>query len=146
MTRSSAPGLRATGHQTLTAFGLHMPARLFVADPEGARAAALAATLRSIDSVLAEPLADCLARDERGEPCLEVRSPVDLEADVGLPAGHIFHRDLAWPFAADPAQAGRWGVETAHERVLLCGAGAVRGGGVSGIPGRAAAMQALQHR
>lgn len=140
------PGLRATGHQTLTAFGLHMPARLFVADPDGARAAALAATLRSIDSVLAEPLADCLARDEHGEPCLEVRSPVDLEADVGLPAGHIFHRDLAWPWAEADDEVGRWGVDTPDLRVLLAGAGARRGGGVSGIPGRAAALQVLQHR
>ncbi|WP_421740617.1 phytoene desaturase family protein [Cellulomonas sp.] len=137
------PGLRATGHQTLTAFGLHMPARLFVADPEGSRAAALAATLRSIDSVLAEPLEDCLARDVDGRPCLEVRSPVDLEADVRLPGGHIFHRDLAWPWAERDDEVGTWGVETADRRVLLAGAGARRGGGVSGIPGRAAAMAVL---
>ncbi|WP_456825622.1 phytoene desaturase family protein [Cellulomonas sp. P5_E12] len=137
------PGLRASGHQTLTAFGLHMPARLFVADPEGARTAALAATLRSIDSVLAEPLTDCLALDEHGEPCLEVRSPVDLEADVGLPAGHIFHRDLSWPWAETDDEVGTWGVDTSDARVLLAGAGARRGGGVSGIPGRAAALQVL---
>lgn len=137
------PALRASGHHTLTAFGLHMPARLFAADPSGARRAALAATLRSLDSVLAEPLEDCLARDENGEPCLEVRSPVDLEADVGLPGGHIFHRDLAWPWAEADDEEGAWGVETADPRVLLAGAGARRGGGVSGIPGRAAAMAVL---
>lgn len=135
--------LRATGHHTLTAFGLHMPARLFAADPDGARERALAATLRSIDSVLAEPLEDCLARDASGAPCLEVRSPVDLEADVGLPGGHIFHRDLAWPWAERDDEVGTWGVETAHPRVLIAGAGARRGGGVSGIPGRAAAMAVL---
>ncbi|MET0789766.1 MAG: NAD(P)/FAD-dependent oxidoreductase [Cellulomonas sp.] len=140
------PDLRASGHHTLTAFGLHMPARLFVADPDGARDAALAATLRSIDSVLAEPLEDCLARDEDGEPCLEVRSPVDLEADVGLPAGHIFHRDLAWPWAEADDEVGAWGVGTSEARVLLAGAGARRGGGVSGIPGRAAAMAVLGNR
>ncbi|MEZ0449143.1 phytoene desaturase family protein [Cellulomonas sp. ICMP 17802] len=137
------PGLRASGHHTLTAFGLHMPARLFAADPEGARAEALAATLRSIDSVLAEPIEDCLALDADGSPCLEVRSPVDLEADVALPAGHIFHRDLAWPWAESDDEAGTWGVGTADPRVLLAGAGARRGGGVSGIPGRAAAMAVL---
>ncbi|KQT01087.1 phytoene desaturase family protein [Cellulomonas sp. Leaf395] len=135
--------LRATGHHTLTAFGLHMPARLFVADPDGARERALAATLRSIDSVLAEPLEDCLARDATGAPCLEVRSPVDLEADVALPGGHIFHRDLAWPWAEHDDEIGTWGVATADARVLLAGAGARRGGGVSGIPGRAAAMAVL---
>ncbi|WP_456788697.1 phytoene desaturase family protein [Cellulomonas sp. P5_C5] len=135
--------LRATGHHTLTAFGLHMPARLFAADPDGARARALAATLRSIDSVLAEPLEDCLARDATGAPCLEVRSPVDLEADVGLPGGHIFHRDLAWPWAERDDEVGTWGVETADPRILIAGAGARRGGGVSGIPGRAAALAVL---
>ena len=141
------PDLRATGHHTLTLFGLHMPARLFRADPEGARAAALAATLRSLDAVLAEPIEDCLEVDADGHPCLEVRTPVDLERDLALPGGHIFHRDLQWPWLEDdePATpAGRWGVATDHERVLLCGAGARRGGGVSGIPGRAAAMAVLE--
>ena len=61
----------------------------------------------------------------------------------GCPGGNIFHRDLAWPFAEDEAQVGTWGVETASPRVLLCGAGARRGGGVSGIPGHNAAKAVL---
>ena len=139
-------GLRASGHHTLTLFGLHMPARLFRDDPEGARAAALASTLGSLNSVLAEPIEDCLARDADGRPCLEARSPVDLEDDIALPGGHIFHRDLQWPWLEEEAHspAERWGVATAHDRVLLCGAGARRGGGVSGIPGRSAAMALLE--
>ncbi|MCA0296915.1 MAG: NAD(P)/FAD-dependent oxidoreductase [Actinobacteria bacterium] len=138
--------LRASGGHTLTLFGLHMPARLFRDDPEGSRATALAATLRSLDSVLAEPVEDCLAVDADGQPCLEVRSPVDLETDVALPGGHIFHGDLQWPWLDEPAgaPAERWGVATVHDRVLLCGAGARRGGGVSGIPGRSAAMAVLE--
>jgi phytoene dehydrogenase-like protein len=60
-----------------------------------------------------------------------------------MPGGHIFHRDLAWPFAEDDADVGRWGVETSEPSILLCGAGARRGGGVSGIPGRNAAMAVL---
>jgi phytoene dehydrogenase-like protein len=137
------PSLAQTEAQTITLFGLHMPARLFRADPDGARDRALEATLASLNSVLAEPIADVLALDADGAPCLEVRTPVDLEGDVGLPGGHIFHRDLTWPFAESDDDAGRWGVETAHPRVLLAGAGARRGGGVSGIPGRAAAMAVL---
>jgi phytoene dehydrogenase-like protein len=35
-------------------------------------------------------------------------------------------------------------VETRHERVLVCGAGARRGGGVSGIGGHNAAMAILR--
>ncbi|WP_277211685.1 phytoene desaturase family protein [Isoptericola croceus] len=147
------PDLRAAGAQTLTLFGLHMPARLFRDDPDGARQAALAATLRSLDSVLAEPVEEVLWRAPDGTPCLEARTPVDLEESVGLPGGHIFHRDLSWPWA-DPGDGaggstngldatGTWGVETVHPRVLLAGAGARRGGGVSGIPGRSAAMSLL---
>jgi phytoene dehydrogenase-like protein len=137
------PELQAAGAQTLTLFGLHLPARLFRADPDGARALALERTLAAFDDVLAEPLEDCLWQDADGRPCLEVRSPVDLEADVGLPGGNIFQRDLQWPWAEEPDEVGRWGVETAHPRVLLCGAGARRGGGVSGIPGHNAAMAVL---
>jgi phytoene dehydrogenase-like protein len=125
--------------ETMTLFGLHMPARLFRADPEGARERALRATLASIDSVLAEPVEDCLLRAPDGSLCVEAKSPVDLEREAGLPGGHIFHRDLRLPYSPD----GGWGVETEHPRLLLCGAGARRGGGVSGIPGHNAAMALL---
>lgn len=133
--------LAARGYQTLTLFGLHTPARLFAADNDATRAALLKATLAELDAHLEEPLADCLALDANGEPCIEAKTPLDLERDLRLPGGHIFHRDLAFPYATP--ETGRWGVETAHANVLLCGAGAVRGGGVSGVPGHNAAMAAL---
>jgi len=138
-----APELQAAGVQTLTVFALHTPARLFRADPERAKAGAAAAIMRSLESVLAEPLGDCVLRGPNGEPCIEVRSPLDIERELCMPGGHIFHRDLSWPFAETEAEVGNWGVETEHPSVLLCGAGARRGGGVSGIPGRNAAIAAL---
>ncbi|MBQ0826888.1 phytoene desaturase family protein [Streptomyces tagetis] len=134
------PGAR--GLHTLTLFGLHTPARLFAHDHDRVREELLAATLAQLDAHLAEPLADCLATDADGRPCIEARSPLDLERDLRLPGGNIFHRDLSWPHAQDGT--GRWGVETPHPNVLLCGAGAVRGGGVSGIPGHNAAMAVLE--
>jgi phytoene dehydrogenase-like protein len=137
------PPLAAAGAHTMTLFGLHMPARLFAGDDRRARDEALAATLRSVSSVLAEPLQDCVLRAPDGEPCVEARSPLDLERELRLPGGHIFHRDLLWPFAEDPAEVGRWGVETDDPAIVLCGAGARRGGGVSAIPGRNAAMAVL---
>jgi phytoene dehydrogenase-like protein len=135
--------LRAAGAHTLTVFGLHMPARLFTEDPAGAKARAVAATLASLNSVLAEPIEDCLLHGPDGEPCLEARTPVELEAELGLPGGHIFHRDLSWPFAESEPELGRWGVETGRPNVWVCGAGARRGGGVSGIPGHNAARAVL---
>jgi phytoene dehydrogenase-like protein len=138
--------LAAAGAHTLTVFGLQMPARLFHGDPDRARADTLGATLRSINSVLGEPIEDCLMRDEDGKPCIEAKTPLDLENELSLPGGHIFHGDLEWPFAEDGDGAGSWGVETPHPRVLICGAGARRGGGVSGIGGHNAAMAVLTPR
>jgi phytoene dehydrogenase-like protein len=137
------PELRAAGAQTLTCFALQLPARLFAADNDRAREQALQATLSSLDSVLAEPILDCAWRDADGRSCIEARTPLDLEAELGLPGGNIFHRDVAWPFAESDDEVGTWGVETDYPRLLVCGAGARRGGGVSGIPGRNAAMAVL---
>jgi phytoene dehydrogenase-like protein len=140
--------LQAAGVQTLTVFGLHMPARLFRADHdagrEAAREAAVAATLSSLNAVLAEPIEDCLLHTPDGAPCLEAHTPLELEAELGMPGGHIFHRDLTWPFAEDDAEVGRWGVETPRDTVFVCGAGARRGGAVSGIPGHNAARAVQQ--
>jgi phytoene dehydrogenase-like protein len=152
------PEATARGYQTLTLFGLHAPARLFADDPDGAREELLKATLAQLDAVLDEPITDCLARDADGRPCVEAKSPVDLENELRLPGGHIFHRDLSFPYgddgddegnegdgdAAEARGAARWGVGTRHPNVLLCGAGAVRGGGVSGVPGHNAAMAVLE--
>ncbi|MGI8714434.1 MAG: phytoene desaturase family protein [Solirubrobacteraceae bacterium] len=137
------PQLRASGAQTLTVFGLHMPARLFGDGGDAVKREAVPATLRSLDSVLAEPIEDCLLRDGDGRPCVEARTPLELEGELGMPGGHIFHRDLSWPFAQDAADVGRWGVETERPNVWLCGAGARRGGGVSGIPGHNAARAVI---
>ena len=133
-----------TGLHTLTLFGLHTPARLF--DSSTARAQLLESTLNQLDAVLAEPIRNCLAHDEHGSPCLEAKTPVELESELGLPRGHIFHRDLTFPYRSpeDDGPAGRWGVGTAHPNILLCGAGAVRAGGVSGIGGHNAAMAVLE--
>ncbi|MER6033058.1 NAD(P)/FAD-dependent oxidoreductase [Streptomyces sp. NPDC001835] len=136
------PDLAGRGYQTLTLFGLHTPARLFARDNDAVREELLRSTLAQLDAHLAEPLADCLATDADGRPCIEAKTPLDLERDLRLPGGNIFHRALSWPYAQEGT--GRWGVETRHPGVLLCGAGAVRGGGVSGVPGHNAAMAVLE--
>ena len=128
--------LQAQGYQTLTVFGLHTPAALFDTDNERAKAAALKAALASLNQYLVEPLENVIA-------AIEVKSPLDIEGDVGLPRGNIFHKDLSFPFREDSQQT-RWGVETDDPRVFICGAGAIRGGGVSGIPGHNAAMAVLE--
>ncbi len=135
------PRLAERGWHTLTLFGLHTPARLFRHDNTVVRDQLLQATLAQLNAHLAEPIEDCLARDADGRPCIEAKSPLDLERDLRLPGGHIFHGDLSFPWAAEGT--GRWGVATRHANVFLCGAGAVRGGGVSGVGGHNAAMAVL---
>lgn len=136
--------LAATQAQSLTLFALHVPARLFRKDNDARRQEVLAATMRSLSSVLAEPIEEVLLGNGNDQPCIEARTPLDLEAELGLPGGNIFHRSLQWPWAQSPADVGSWGVETAYPRVLVCGAGARRGGGVSGIPGHNAAQRVLE--
>jgi phytoene dehydrogenase-like protein len=128
--------LQAQGYQTLTLFGLHTPAALFDSDNEGAKAAALKAALASLNQYLVEPIENVIA-------AIEIKSPLDIEGDVGLPRGNIFHKDLSFPFREDSQQT-RWGVETDDPLIFICGAGAIRGGGVSGIPGHNAAMAVLE--
>ena len=129
--------LQDAGYQTLTLFGLHTPASLFDGDNEAARDAALKSALASLNDYLAEPIEDVIA-------AIEVKTPLDIEAAISLPRGNIFHKDLSMPFREDGTDEA-WGVETDDPRIFICGAGAVRGGGVSGIPGHNAAMAILSN-
>ena len=106
--------------------------------------------LAALDEHLAEPIESCLSRDSDGNPCLEARIPQDIEADLAMPGGHIFHGDLEWPWAPNRARldtpAQQWGVATDVDSVLLCGSGARRGGAVSGLGGHNAAQAVLASR
>jgi len=129
--------LQDAGYQTLTLFGLHTPASLFDGDNDAAREAALQSALASLNDYLAEPIEDVIA-------AIEVKTPLDIEEAIALPRGNIFHKDLSMPFREDGTEES-WGVETDDPRIFICGAGAVRGGGVSGIPGHNAAMAILSN-
>lgn len=142
-----SPELRSAGYHTLTIFGLHTPAALFRDNPDRARSQARDSALRSLQSGLGEPLEDCVARDTNGTECVEVMTPLDIEAELGMPGGHIFHTDLSWPWLegeTPDSPASRWGVATAYPGVVLCGAGSIRGGAVSGLGGHNAAMAVLE--
>jgi len=131
------------GLHTLTVFALHTPARLFDGRNRETGRLVCDRVFAALDEHLVDPIGSCLARTPAGDPCIEVKTPIDLEANLGLPRGNIFHNDLSFPFQ-EPQRPGAWGVETEDPRILICGAGAVRGGGVSGIPGHNAAMAVLR--
>ncbi|WP_144672746.1 NAD(P)/FAD-dependent oxidoreductase [Arthrobacter sp. U41] len=144
-----SPELQAAGAQTLTVFGLHVPDRLITPENNDQRRAELqAAVLKSLNSVLAEPIEELLLTGPDGQPCIEAKTTLDIERAVGMPRGNIFHGGLDWPFVEDNAPldtpAQRWGVATDDPQVLLCGSGARRGGAVSAIGGHNAAMAVLE--
>jgi phytoene dehydrogenase-like protein len=140
-------GLRDSGAQTMTVFGLHTPHSLLEdTDSDAARERLTDLVLASLNSVLAEPIQDVLMNDAHGRPCIETTTTLDLQRTLAMTAGNIFHGALSWPFADDDeldTPARQWGVATAHERIMLCGSGARRGGAVSGIAGHNAAMAVL---
>jgi phytoene dehydrogenase-like protein len=139
-------GLRDSGAQTMTVFGLHTPHSLII-DSETSRRQLTESVLASLNSVLAEPIQDVLSTDAHGRPCIETTTTLDLQRTLGMTGGNIFHGALSWPFADDDdpldTPARQWGVATAHERIMLCGSGARRAGAVSGIGGHSAAMAVL---
>ena len=144
-----SPELRAAGTQTLTVFGLHVPHTLITRENNDAMRAELqAAVLASLNSVLAEPIEGIVMTDANGNPCIETKTTLDLEDALGMTGGNIFHGLLSWPFVEDDADlstaAARWGVATPNPGILMCGAGAQRGGAVSGLGGHNAAMAIME--
>ncbi len=143
-------GSAAAGTHTMTYFGLHTPATLFEHDAAAAKELAVERALAALDEHLVEPISSVVARDAEGNPCIEAKIPQDIEADLAMPGGHIFHGDLDWPWAPHRARldtpAQRWGVATGVDQVLLCGSGSRRGGAVSGLGGHHAAQAVLEAR
>lgn len=132
------------GYHTLTLFGLDMPYSAFKTNHDERRSWVLDRYLEGINRYTRTPIQDCLAFDANGQPCIEIKTPIDLEREIHLPQGNIFHNALSWPFVDSSDEAGLWGVETPDANVFLCGSGARRGGCVSGIPGHNAAMKVLE--
>lgn len=135
--------LRAAGYQTLTLFGLDMPYRLFNEDHDARRERVLNLYLDGLDRVCAEPFRNCLALDRDGKPCIEIKTPQDIESEVDMDRGNIFQNAPSWFFAERDEDVGSWGVETDLPRVYRAGSSALRGGAVSGIPGHNAAKSIL---
>jgi phytoene dehydrogenase-like protein len=136
------------GKHVLTYFGLQCPARLFSGHVEVQRDELVLRVLDALNVHLEEPLESLVSLDAHGNPCLQALAPQDVETALAMPGGHAFHGPLSWPWSEEAAEstsaARRWGVAGPADNVLLCGAGAARGGGVTGIAGHNAAMAVLE--
>ncbi len=101
---------------------------------------------RAADAVIAQVtrFAPNFVRSVLGRRIL---SPLDLERELGLVGGDIFHGKLTLNqlFSARPV-LGYGSYRMPLAGVYLCGSGAHPGGGVTGIPGHNAAREVLRDR
>lgn len=75
----------------------------------------------------------------------KLKSPLDIERDLGMIGGDIFHGALHLDQLASLRPiAGRADYRMPAKGLYLCDSGAHPGGGVSGIPGRNAAREILR--
>ena len=141
--------LAGTGAHTLTYAGILAPATLFAEQPSAAKAHVISRAVAALDEHLAEPLAPAWPAT-RTAPVHRGDDPAGPRGTAGhARRAHLPRRPgLALGPEPGPARdaAQQWGVQTDIDAVLLCGAGARRGGGVSGIPGHNAAQAVLAVR
>ena len=140
--RPDDPRPRAAGRRRADADAvrLHMPARLFRVDPGGRAGGG-----DGVDPALARQRARRADRRVPRSTRLHRRDGTRWRSRPtwGCRAATSSTATCSGRSPSGPSDEGRWGVETAHANVFVCGAGARRGGGVSAIPGRNAAMAAL---
>ena len=135
--------VRKSGLHTLTLFALHTPAAIFENERAANTKLVTERILKGLNQYLIAPIDTVLAENSDGSKCFEVKTPLDLEEEIFLPRGNIFHADLTMPFATEESMIGEWGAGSGTPHIYLGGAGAQRGGGVSGIPAHNAAMAIL---
>lgn len=77
----------------------------------------------------------------------QIKSPLDIERDLGMIGGDIFHGtlhlDQLYSMRPIPGYAA---YRMPAENLYLCGSGAHPGGGVTGLPGHHAARQIIKDR
>ena len=121
-----------------------MATAIFERDAEATKALAVERALAALDEHLVEPISSVVARDAEGNPCIEAKIPQDIEADLAMPGGHIFHGEmLPGQVIEQRPDRRRFG---GIEGLYLAGSGAHPGGAVTGAPGLLAARAVLEDR
>ena len=120
------------GAHTMSVFAQFVPYELASGTWDERRDAIADATLAAI-ARFAPDVADCVVDRQ-------VLGPPDVEAQIGLTGGHIFHGECLPDQMWDRRFAPRFGVDG----VYLCGAGTHPGGSVMAVNGRNAAMAVLE--
>lgn len=131
------PGMAPPGKHVMSCFVQYAPYSLQEGDWEGQRQAFGDAVVETLSEYIPNLKEIILHR--------QVLTPLDLERIVGLTEGNIFHGELSlWQlFFLRPAP-GYARYRTPIHRYYQCGSGTHPGGGISGAPGRLAALEILK--
>ncbi len=77
----------------------------------------------------------------------QVLTPWDMEQDIGLTEGNVFHGELALHQLFFLRPIAKWAkYRTPIDNYYQCGSGTHPGGGITGAPGRLAALEILKDR
>jgi len=131
------PSLAPPGKFTLSIYSQYFPYQLAKGSWDDRR--------EEIGDAIVETLAEFAPNLRQAVENREVITPLDMEREWGLPHGCIYQTDMTADqlFSLRPVP-GWSGYRTPVRGLYLCGSSAHPGGGVTGAPGRNAAMVALE--
>jgi phytoene dehydrogenase-like protein len=133
------PGMAPPGKHVMSCFVQYAPYKLREGTWEGKREA--------FGDTVVDTLAEYIPNLKDIILHRQVMTPWDIEQGMGLTQGNIFHGELSlWQlFFLRPAP-GYAQYRTPLRNYYQCGSGTHPGGGISGAPGRLAALQVLKDR
>src|SRR2546425_240444 len=130
------PSLAPPGKVTLSIYSQYSPYRLRNGDWDDRK--------EDVGDTILETLGQFAPNVPHAVEAREVISPLDMEREWGLPGGCIYQTDMTpdqlFSFRPLPGWSG---YRTPVRGLYLCGSSAHPGGGVTGAPGRKAAMVVL---
>lgn len=131
------PSVAPPGKHTMTAFVQYAPGQPNGSDWDSYRD-------RAAETVL-DTVAEYAPDVRRAVEHWQVKTPVDLERELGLTGGSIFHGDITPDQILSFRPVPGWArYRTPVPGLYLCGSAAHPGGGVTGAPGHNAAQAILE--
>jgi phytoene dehydrogenase-like protein len=131
------PSLAPPGKSTLSVYSQYSPYQLAEGTWDDRK--------EEVGDTIVDTLAAFAPNLRRAIELREVLSPLDMEREWGLPGGCIYQTDMTPDqlFSLRPVP-GWSGYRTPVDGLYLCGSSAHPGGGVTGAPGRNAAIAVLE--
>eukprot|EP01125_Pyxidicula_operculata_P017667 TRINITY_DN6222_c0_g1_i5.p1 TRINITY_DN6222_c0_g1~~TRINITY_DN6222_c0_g1_i5.p1 ORF type:complete len:348 (-),score=34.99 TRINITY_DN6222_c0_g1_i5:47-1090(-) len=125
--------------QTITENGLHHVSILAQYVPYAFKVGTWDENREKVKQLVIDQLKEHFSNVDECLVHVEVLGPPDIEKEINIFGGHIFHGEILPPFMWDKRLASK----TSMKGFFMCGAGTHPGGSVISINGRNAAMQII---